>query len=821
MVNIILMSWGNIMKRITYWIVSVLMSICLVICSTNNTYALYKRNDNLVTISVLCNNQSIITSQVKIKVYESTLSYSDVDSGYREYVDEELFEITASRVGTIEFDRPSGCFTVSIELNSLPEDYGVVEKTHFFEENENSYQFILEKIENIEIKKDGNDYYACFSSAEGKQLFSEYDIYEENYSCIDHSKDKYIEVKKSIIVEYCGKEYVFSDSENNPYASELSKAEILYSNKEIDESKYVQAISKSILGLDEEDELLRDGTNEYWILHNYIENNIEEDITEEMRSAYSQLAREHINRSDVSVASNSGHFRVYYDNDEVTEEVALAVANEYDSIDNLFCSIWGFIQPYYNPIATEYRIYLVPRSEINNNAASTPINGGDGSYIKVAYETAINVKNGVDEIGYEDKYKGVLAHEYMHAIFYRYGIEYDTDEKMWMHESFASWAGIVYENDYVAFRTNSVRTFLNSPEKTLTYFTFGGTYGGRQYGSCLFPLYIYENFGGYQTIISILQAFSSSSDDPLTAINTGLQLYGYSLSDAYTGCATYNYDASYYYSVAPPRIDYFNWGGAKLSPSNAITTYPNTMAPIFLEHLACRYTKFEGPSTPAKLTVTVSFSNYSNRAALRTIRKNSSGNYYISSREVSSGQVTIIQNNFGGTTAKELALVPMNISTTEGVVGYTWSASLSSGSSSSNYKITNVGANKCLNIYGSNVTSLYNHQNVCLWSDSGSNEQKWYIPSIGTGVYIKSIIDTSYGLNVYRVGSPWNCDMYPISGNETDAQVDFIVAGSGYKIKLHNYNLYLTADASSNGSNVYWGASSSSSYQIWRLDLIT
>ena len=36
------------------------------------------------------------------------------------------------------------------------------------------------------------------------------------------------------------------------------------------------------------------------------------------------------------------------------------------------------------------------------------------------------------------------------------------------------------------------------------------------------------------------------------------------------------------------------------------------------------------------------------------------------------------------------------------------------------YKITNVGANKCLNIYGNNVTSLTNNQNVTLWSDSGN-----------------------------------------------------------------------------------------------------
>lgn len=138
-------------------------------------------------------------------------------------------------------------------------------------------------------------------------------------------------------------------------------------------------------------------------------------------------------------------------------------------------------------------------------------------------------------------------------------------------------------------------------------------------------------------------------------------------------------------------------------------------------------------------------------------------------------------------------------------------------STSGTYRITNVATGKCLNIYGDNVTSLYNHQNVCLWSNSGTNEQKWYVTSIGNGAYIKSIINQSFGLNVYRTGSPWNCDLLTISGNETDSQVDFISTSGGYKIKLHNYDLYLSADSSWDGANVYWSASSSSLYQVWSL----
>lgn len=133
------------------------------------------------------------------------------------------------------------------------------------------------------------------------------------------------------------------------------------------------------------------------------------------------------------------------------------------------------------------------------------------------------------------------------------------------------------------------------------------------------------------------------------------------------------------------------------------------------------------------------------------------------------------------------------------------------------YKITSKSANKCLNIYGNNVTSLYNNQNVCLWADSGTNEQKWEISSLGSGVYIRSTINTGFGLNVYRSGSPWNCDVYPISGNETDAKVNIISAGSGYyKIQLANYTgYYLTAGGTGDGSNVYWTTATGGNNQLW------
>lgn len=135
-----------------------------------------------------------------------------------------------------------------------------------------------------------------------------------------------------------------------------------------------------------------------------------------------------------------------------------------------------------------------------------------------------------------------------------------------------------------------------------------------------------------------------------------------------------------------------------------------------------------------------------------------------------------------------------------------------------NYKIVNKLSDKCLNIYGDNVTVLANNQNVTIWEDSGTNEQKWSISSPFTNTNVKSVIGEGFGLNVYRGSSLWNCDVYPISGNETDSAINLVASGSYYKFQLTNYpSYYLTAAGKENGANVYWAKDTNGDDQLWSI----
>ena len=130
----------------------------------------------------------------------------------------------------------------------------------------------------------------------------------------------------------------------------------------------------------------------------------------------------------------------------------------------------------------------------------------------------------------------------------------------------------------------------------------------------------------------------------------------------------------------------------------------------------------------------------------------------------------------------------------------------------------NIGADAGLNIYGSNLTSLYNGINVTVWEFTASDEQKWLISAIDNtiDIYIRSYIDRDYGLNVYRWGSPWNCTMHQVIGNETDAQIFLDWTWDGYyNWILTNYKLHLTAAGTANGSNVYWTDYNYTTFQKW------
>lgn len=135
------------------------------------------------------------------------------------------------------------------------------------------------------------------------------------------------------------------------------------------------------------------------------------------------------------------------------------------------------------------------------------------------------------------------------------------------------------------------------------------------------------------------------------------------------------------------------------------------------------------------------------------------------------------------------------------------------------YNFHNVYANKYLTICGTNVTSLSNPHALMLFTRTYLNEQRFsYAGPAGSASTICASMNTNFGLNAYRVGTNWTCNLHTVSGNETDASIIMEQSGNYYKIRLTNYaNRYLTAAGITNGAGVYWAAATGGTNQLWSL----
>ena len=142
------------------------------------------------------------------------------------------------------------------------------------------------------------------------------------------------------------------------------------------------------------------------------------------------------------------------------------------------------------------------------------------------------------------------------------------------------------------------------------------------------------------------------------------------------------------------------------------------------------------------------------------------------------------------------------------------------------YNIINKATGKAVNISGSNIESLTAHQNVTLFSNSGSNEQIWKINSLSSSnTQILSYVDESFGFNVNRRqgANYYNCDVLAVSGNATDAAIKLVLEETlmrnYYRIALANYSdYYLTPVGTSNGSNIKWSTYQDNDLQLWYFD---
>lgn len=237
-----------------------------------------------------------------------------------------------------------------------------------------------------------------------------------------------------------------------------------------------------------------------------------------------------LTRTNMQVYSTT-NFDINYDADEFTTNyIPSQIGLRFEAI-RAFFEEKGYGTPN-NQSNYKYQINIFHNPGNDGEAGYTFFDGDyptTTSYINMYYVSYTEL---------DSKFNEVAAHEWYHALRANYYSGLD-----WFDESFATWAGIIYDGDS-EFSNGSIIDFINAdvPLDTESY----------NYGACLFPLVLYKDYGGHTFIKSFLTKYRivsqnytsySSTEKFVTAINQTLISNGYSdtFDDALRNMHSYNY----------------------------------------------------------------------------------------------------------------------------------------------------------------------------------------------------------------------------------------------------------------------------------------
>ena len=630
--------------------------------------------DDIVTISISCNNDEIDLSQISFNIHKTVLIDTDNEEGYYTVYD-KIYTSTEylDSNGIAQVIRPSELFSISFNLDSLPNEYGINQSMHVFQPNENSFNTFIDTVSTVDLTFDNGEWIPNLYDSKGNQLNILGVNIESNTkstSYEDNTNSNEIYFEKEFTVNVSNQKFNVIKNEIYKYEDIADKSNVLYANGLINEKEHAENIAKYFLnGSSDHISTKTDATCMYMTLKSYVENHKGDEITNNQTRALNSIENKSVSATYENYVT-VGRFRVYY-NDPVKESTAKLVAEEFDAVDGILCGICKFKRP-----AASQQYYDIELTNFGYDGMTYYRNGIIGSEISVGTANhlaglvskfATNRNGGGTKIP-ANASTGVIAHEYFHAIMYSYNIfpEKEFSRETWMHESFASAIGCIYEDDYAYLKAGQVREFLRTSYLPLTDYLYNTT--NRYYGSLLFPMYIHRMMGGYSTIRQIL---SSYVGDSIAAIKYGLQLSGYTFKDALAGCYSFNSDADYFYHNSSD-VDYF-WAKSNISSYNVLSL-PENPHSASVQGLSCHYNEFCLSNTPTTMTLlmNIDYSVSSNAdPAINTV----SNLHNIQKRSLGTNGLLISVRGMGSTVTS-LLFIPVNAGLS-GKFEYTWSISVS------------------------------------------------------------------------------------------------------------------------------------------------
>ena len=107
--------------------------LALVLLLSANAYAVDDLGESTFTGTIIVDSESpklLNLGEIEIEVYQSTPI--ETDESYTIYSEEYAFSVYPDENGIFTFDRPSSVFSITVQVDSLPDGYGISHHTSLY-----------------------------------------------------------------------------------------------------------------------------------------------------------------------------------------------------------------------------------------------------------------------------------------------------------------------------------------------------------------------------------------------------------------------------------------------------------------------------------------------------------------------------------------------------------------------------------------------------------------------------------------------------------------------------------------------------------------
>lgn len=518
-------------------ILSFILTICLYLSSIIPIYSTNFLHQDYGEI--ISENINIDLSGIEICVYytESIPNDLDIEALGEKY----SHSVYTDSKGKFIINKPSDNYSYSIALDSLPQGYGMKSFSQFVGINEPIKALEMSEIKSVDIYINGDGLGAHLYNNSGEKLYAKYEILineldleaqQSNISKINLNNIKNtnkINLRGSICAS--GQYYPFNKLLNISNNSTMQKIELFETVGAISKVQANKLIVEYI-----NKKLNRDAFCDLEFKNFCYE--FERDQLSSQKIFDTTLTPDSVvvpNTKSIKIKDNYYVELSYYDgfSDQYVELISTTIKKVF--LD--FCFNYYNRTPYTRESNGKkiYDIYVV-ETDGNHGGETIPSKVDNTSSIRI-YNSIFNDNPPNISLKLED----MVAHELTHAMLFDVGIK-----KLWFHEALGMISGILYSGLYNPLYVDSAK--YNSLESL-----FEIDPSQNRYSRLTFPLYIFENYGGWNALKSIIDTFSASgysnSNENILNSISGIY-YGkeYDYIDAFAGMATNNYEPSYFYS---------------------------------------------------------------------------------------------------------------------------------------------------------------------------------------------------------------------------------------------------------------------------------